>query len=109
MFYSIVIFVIKSIKMPKVRNSYTTERKLKAIEFAEKYGNCKAGVEYGVNESMVRKWRKSKEVLIKMKPQQRSLRTGSPHWPELESALKTWVLGERTTDSKQAICQSVIL
>ena len=93
--------------MPKVRNSYTTERKLKAILFAEKYGNCKAGVEYGVNESMVRKWKKSKELLLKMKPEQRCLRTGTPLWPALVTSLKRWVLGERTTDSKQTVGQSV--
>ena len=82
--------------MPKTRNSYTNERKLEIIELAEKSSNRKAGAEYGINESVIRNWRKSKEVVLKSNLKRRTLRTGTSYWPELEIELKIWVLNERS-------------
>jgi len=81
--------------MPKTRKSYTTERKLQVIKLAEKVGNRAAGREYGIDESVVRDWKKNKAILETMNPRRRALRSGIPLWPTLESKLKTWVLNER--------------
>src|SRR6266481_8777701 len=81
--------------MPKPRKSYTTERKLQVIKLAEKVGNRAAGREYGIDESVVRDWKKNKAILETMNPRRRALRSGIPLWPTLESKLKTWVLNER--------------
>ena len=45
------------------RQSYTVSDKLRIIQFAEQNGNCAAEREFGVSESNVRLWRKSKENL----------------------------------------------
>ena len=52
-------------KMAK-RMSYTTGFKLKVVELAMKNGNRSAGREYGVNEKLVRDWRKRKTKLEKL-------------------------------------------
>ena len=48
------------------RQSYTVSEKLRIIQFAEQHGNRAAEREFGVSESNVRLWRKSKENLEKM-------------------------------------------
>ena len=48
------------------RQSYTVSDKLRIIQFAEQHGNRAAEREFGVSESNVRLWRKSKENLEKM-------------------------------------------
>ncbi|KAM7441280.1 hypothetical protein ABFA07_009680 [Porites harrisoni] len=47
--------------MATKRQSYTTSEKLKIIQFAEEHGNRAAQREFGIAESNVRLWRKSKE------------------------------------------------
>lgn len=44
--------------------TYSLSEKLKAIEFAEKTSNYKAGIIYKVNESTIRYWRKMKELYM---------------------------------------------
>ena len=46
--------------------SYTVSDKLRIIQFAEQNGNRATEREFGVSESNVRLWRKSKENLEKM-------------------------------------------
>jgi len=48
------------------RQSYTLSDKLRIIQFAEQNGNRAAEREFGVSESNVRLWQKSKENLEKM-------------------------------------------
>ena len=48
------------------RQSYTVSDKLRIIQFAEQNGSRAAEREFGVSESNVRLWRKSKENLEKM-------------------------------------------
>ena len=48
------------------RQSYTVSEKLRIVNFAEQNGNRAAEREFGVSESNVRLWRKSKENLEKM-------------------------------------------
>ena len=58
--------------MATKRQSYTTSEKLKIIQFAEEHGNRAAQREFGIVESNVRLWRKSKENLQKMPRLQRA-------------------------------------
>ena len=58
--------------MATKRQSYTTSEKLKIIQFAEEHGNRAAQREFGIAESNVRLWRKSKENLQKMPRLQRA-------------------------------------
>ena len=48
------------------RQSYTVSDKLRIINFAEQHGNRAAEQEFGVSESNVRLWRRTKENLEKM-------------------------------------------
>ena len=48
------------------RNKYTAQFKLAVISFAEKSNNSAAGREYGLNEKLVRDWRKTSSRLLEM-------------------------------------------
>lgn len=76
------------------RKSYTATEKLHIVEFAEQNTNRLAARKFGVNESTVRCFRKQKQALLKMKPEKKSNRKASPHWPKLEAELKKYVLAE---------------
>ncbi len=77
------------------RKSYTAEFKLSAVKYAEENGNRSAGREYSVDERSVREWREQKNVLNAMDRRNRARRGGLPHWPELESELRKWVISTR--------------
>lgn len=50
--------------MPKrQRNSYDSNFKLRVINFAEQHTNAAAEREFGINEKMIRDWRKKKTQL----------------------------------------------
>ena len=51
--------------MATKRQSHTVSEKLRIIQFAEQNGNRAGQREFGVSESNVRLWRKSKENLEK--------------------------------------------
>ena len=59
--------------------SYTFVFKLKAIELAEATSNRYARKELGINEKLVRDWRKKKTELVKQHSDLEEVR-----WPELE-------------------------
>ena len=48
------------------RTSYTVGFKLKAVKLAETTSNRNAGKELGINEKLVRDWRKKKTELVKL-------------------------------------------
>lgn len=73
------------------RNSYTVEKKLKIILYAEENGNRMAARFFDMNESTVRCFRRHKEVLLNMSPLKRTNRKAFPHWPKLEAELKDFV------------------
>ncbi len=79
-------------EMPKTRKSYTSEKKLEIVEYAESHGNRTTAREYQTDEKNVRNWRQQKTVLQSMKPSKRCRRFRKEFWPELESDLKDWVL-----------------
>jgi transposase-like protein len=70
--------------MPLKRKSYTAEFKLKIVKYDEGNNNKSAGREYCVDESIVRDWRKYKNVLSVMPRGKRARRGGLPYWPELK-------------------------
>lgn len=74
------------------RKSYTVEDKLKIVEFAEENNNRAAAREFSLNESTVRCFRRQKQMLLKMNPQQKTNRKAYPHWPQLEQELKKFVI-----------------
>ena len=59
---------------PNRRNSYTNSYKLKIIEEAEMNGNRVVGRKEGINESVIRGWRRMKNVLKVSNPKKRSRR-----------------------------------
>lgn len=75
----------------KSRKCWTAAQKLLIIDFAEKNSNREAARHYNMNESTVRNFRKSKEMLKNMKPSRSTNRHGTIYWPELEKSLKVWV------------------
>ena len=77
------------------RQSYTVSDKLRIIQFAEQNGNRAAEREFGVSESNVRLWRKSKENLEKMPRLKRANRGKKAAWLELEIDLLAWITEKR--------------
>ena len=77
------------------RQSYTVSDKLRIINFAEQHGNRSAEREFGVSESNVRLWRKSKENLEKMPRLKRANRGKKAAWPGLETDLLGWITEKR--------------
>ena len=77
------------------RQSYTVSDKLRIINYAEQHGNGTAEREFGISESNVRLWRKSKENLEKMPRLKRANRSKKVAWPELEIDLLEWITEKR--------------
>jgi transposase len=71
--------------------SYTVSDNLRIVNFAEQHRNRAAEREFGVSESNVRLWRKSKENLEKMPRLKRANRGKKAAWPELEIDLLEWI------------------
>lgn len=74
------------------RQSYTVKKKLEIIDYADQTNNRAAARFYNINESTVRNFRRQKEALLSMNPQRKSQRGANPHWPELESELKAYII-----------------
>lgn len=81
--------------MATKRQSYTTSEKLKIIQFAEEHRNRAAQREFGIAESNVCLWRKSKENLQKMPRLQRADRGRKAAWPRLAQDLMAWITEKR--------------
>ena len=81
--------------MPPKRAAYTSKFKLQVIKFAEESNNWAAGREFGVNEKLVRDWRKVKDVLEKM-PRKKCANGGKVcSWPAIEEKLFKVVTEQR--------------
>lgn len=76
---------------PAKRMKYDASFKLKVVAFAISSNNCAAARKYGVNEKLVRDWKKSEASLKKMPKKKCAARSGIAHWPELENFLEGWV------------------
>ena len=77
------------------QQSYTTAEKLKVIQFAEQHGNHSAQRQFGIAESNIRLWQRSKENLEKMPRLQRANRGRKAAWPRLEQDLMAWITQKR--------------
>ncbi|CRL05372.1 CLUMA_CG018216, isoform A [Clunio marinus] len=78
----------------KNRKSYSSKQKLEAVSYAEKLGNRKASKLFHIDESCIRKWRKTKDLLIKINNERGTKRKPNLHWPELDAELKAWAISE---------------
>ena len=77
------------------RQSYAVSDKLRISQFTEQNGNQAAEHDFGISESNVRLWRKSKENLKKM-PRLRCANHGKKAaWLELEIDLLAWITEKR--------------
>ena len=75
--------------------SFTFEYKLIVIAWAAEIGNRVAVREFEIDESMIRYWKKKKDVMTKLLKCQRTCRTGLAKFPALERTLKDWVVSQR--------------
>ena len=64
------------------RCSYNTVLKLEIAKYAESNGNRSAARKFGIDESNVRLWRKSKPMLDKMPRLKRANRGAPAYFPE---------------------------
>lgn len=80
----------------KRRNAYDAAFKLKAVNLAVNEGNSAAARTLGINESMVRRWRRQREELSQCKKSKKAFRGNKSRWPELEDFLEDWVNIQRT-------------
>jgi hypothetical protein len=74
---------------------YPAKLKLQVVKFAEESNNCLAGRTFGINEKLVRDWRRAQEKLKAM-PKNKCADRGKPcQWPELEKELLSWIEEQR--------------
>lgn len=82
--------------MPKARrSSYNLAFKLKVVAEAEAVeNNSDIARDYGISESMVRRWRKDQANLfygeLKMSAKRKTMGCFSPKYPELDQTLLDW-------------------
>ena len=84
--------------MPRLKRpcqSFTFEYRLKVIARADEIRNRAAAREFEIDESMIRYWRKKKDVMTKLPKRQRACRTGIAKFPALERTLKEWIISQR--------------
>ena len=77
------------------RHKYTAQFKLRVVQFAEKSSNSKAGREFGVNEKLVRDWRRNVDKLQSMPHKKCADRGKKCYWPALEDEVAKWVTEQR--------------
>ena len=88
--------------MPKARRtSYNLAFKLKIVAEAEAVeNNSEIAREYGISESMVRRWRKDQENLfngeIKLSAKRKTMGCFTPKYPEMDQRLLEWFSEQRS-------------
>ena len=88
--------------MPKARrSSYNLAFKLKIVAEAEAVeNNSEIAREYGISESMVRRWRKDQVNLfngeLKMSAKRKTMGCYAPKYPELDQTLLEWFSEQRS-------------
>lgn len=82
--------------MPRRRKSYSAAYKLQVAKYAAENGNRVAGRKFGVNEKLVRDWRKAEDTLNAMKKTKKANRGLKARWPEVEEQLHKWFLEQRS-------------
>ena len=87
--------------MPKARrSSYNMAFKLKVVAEAEAVeNNSEIAREYGLSESMVRRWRRDQAKLfngeLKMSAKRKTMGRFTPKYPELDQQLLEWFTEKR--------------
>ena len=86
--------------MPKARrSSYNMAFKLKVVAEAEAVENSEITREYGLSESMVRRWRKDQAKLfngeLKMSAKRTTMGRFTPKFPELDQQILEWFTEQR--------------
>ena len=81
------------------RNAYDSNFKLRVINFAEQHTNATAEREFGINEKMIRDWRKKKTQLETLERPLKKIRQNSSLVEALEKELIDWydILKDRVT------------
>ena len=82
------------------RFSYTAAKKLEVVQYAKEHGNRAAGRYFLVSDSSVREWRKDEISLKSIHPMKRAIRGKKEYYPELEEALKSWIIQKRSKSFK---------
>ena len=81
--------------MPPKRKSYSADYKLQVVKYAAENGNRAAERKFGVNEKLVRDWRKAEVTLTTMKKTKKANRGLKARWPAMEKRVHSWVLEQR--------------
>lgn len=82
-------FVLTLINMGNTRKTYDADFKLKAITLAVEEGNRSAARNLGINESMVRRWRRQQEELSQCKKTTKAFRGTKANGPSLKTFWRT--------------------
>lgn len=78
--------------MPKrQKKAYDSNFKLEVVSYAEQHSNAAAERKYGVNEKLVRDWRKNKTELISLDSPLKQMRRNPSPLEALEKDLFNWV------------------
>lgn len=77
--------------MTEKRMKYEASFKLRVVESARSSNNSAAARKYGVNEKLVRDWKKSEYFLKTISKKKCAARGAICHWTKLENDLELWV------------------
>ena len=97
----ISVAVHKLSSCPRLVARHTTSHKLKIVAEAEAVKN-NSGIarEYGISESMVRRWRKDQANLcngeIKFSAKRKTMGCFTPKYPELDKRILEWFTEQRS-------------
>lgn len=101
--------------MPKARrSSYNLAFKLKIVAEAEAVeNNSEIAREYGISESMVRRWRKDQANLfngeLKMSAKRKTMGCYTPKYPELDQTLLEWFSEQRSQGKFVVLTQTQLM
>ncbi|XP_030635117.1 interferon-induced very large GTPase 1-like [Chanos chanos] len=93
--FHIVTVLTNGKRSTAASTSADTTFKLKAIDLAAGKGNRAAAREFGLNESMIRRWKQPREELTQCKKTTKAFRGKKSRWHELENDLEDWVNAQR--------------
>jgi len=101
--------------MPKaLRSSYNLAFKLKIVAEARAVeNNSEIATEYGISESMVRRWRKVQANLfngeLKMSAKRKTMGCYTPKYPELDQTLLEWFSEQRSQGKFVVLTQTQLI
>lgn len=75
----------------KQRNAYDSNFKLEVLSFAEKHTNAETMRYFGINEKLIRDWKKAKAKLKALEKPVKKIRFNSSPVEEIEKELIAWV------------------